>query len=117
MKSLTRDSITLATAAFFLCIIQSASATDWFVKTQNFSTSAFHEDLELNATSTTGLAIGWSIYSVVVVITGIAIFVATWKNNSEYTRLLEEDIAKIKSLGMNLEKINEEFEIMQKGGV
>ena len=71
---------------------------------------------ELNDESTAGLVVGWTLYSIVLVISAIIIFVATWKRNTEYTEDLEVARKRMRELGINIEEVDREFEELQKGG-
>jgi len=72
---------------------------------------------ELNDESTAGLVTGWTLYSVVLVVSAIIIFVATWSRNTEYTKDLDAARKRLRELGMNIDEIDREFEELQRGNV
>ncbi len=95
-------------AALFCLTVK--AETQWYVQTSNFSRTDFHDVPELNGVTIPGLVIGWSLFGLITFVTGVMTFAATWSRNTEYTKLLEEDVAKMKALGLNVDAINEEFE-------
>ena len=82
-------SASLATLAL-LFGLTFASEKEWFVQTTIFSTPNFHEFPELNEVSTAGLVVGWTLFTIVLVISAVITFVATWNRNVEYSKDLDE---------------------------
>ena len=78
-----------------------AEEKEWYVQTSNFSTPNFHEFPELNEVSTAGLVVGWVLYGLVLVISAVITFYATWSRNTEYTKDLEVARKKLADLGIN----------------
>ncbi len=71
------------------------------MQTSNFSTPNFHEFPELNEVSTAGLVVGWTLFTIVLVISAVITFVATWNRNVEYSKDLEVARNKLKELGID----------------
>ena len=106
-------SASLATLAVMFGL---AHAEEWYVQTKTFGSPNFHEFTELNAASTTGLILGWICYGLVLLISAVITFVATYNRNIEYNKNLEDARARMRDLKMNLEEVDREFEELQNGG-
>ncbi len=113
MKNFARDSLLFA--ALYLSFV-AASEKEWYVQTQTFGSRDFHVFPELNAASTTGLIIGWILFGLVLIITAIITFIATWNRNVEYNKNLEESRARLKQLGLDWTQVDRDFEDLQRGG-
>ena len=108
-------SASLATLAVLFGL--AAAETEWYVQTKTFGSPDFHVFPELNGSSTTGLVLGWTCFGIVLVISAVITFVATWKRNVEYTKDLAAARQRMEDLGLNLEEVDKEFEALQKGGL
>ena len=66
----------IATLAVLFGLV--SAETEWYVQTKTFGSRDFHVFPELNAASTTGLVLGWTFYTIVLVIAAVITFTATW---------------------------------------
>ena len=89
-----------------------AAETEWYVQTKTFGSPDYHVFPELNSASTTGLVLGWTLYTIVLVIAAVITFTATWQRNTEYTKNLEEARARMRELEINIEEADKEFEAL-----
>ena len=97
-------SASLATLAILFGM--AAAETEWYVQTKTFGSPKYHVFPELNEESTAGLIVGWILYAIVLVISAIITFVATWNRNQEYTEALKVARKRMEELKMNIKEID-----------
>ena len=107
------NSILLAAAL----LLGYAQAGEFFVQTEVFSTSDFHQNNVLDRYSRGGLIAGWILYGVIVVVSFVFVFKATLERSKEYDQNLVDARTQMRNLGINVEEADREFDEIQKGHV
>ena len=105
----------LLSAALLLGYAQAIE--EFFVQTQTFAPSSFHELNVLDQNSRAGLIVGWILYGIAVVISFILVFKSTIDRSREYDKNLEDAKAQMRRLGINQIEVDREFDELQKGHV
>ena len=111
MKSL------LFSAALLLLGFAQASSEEFYVQTETFSTSSFHEFNTLDRYSRGGLIAGWILYGIMVVVSFVLVFKSTLDRSKEYDQDLEDAKRQMRNLGISVDEVDREFDEIQKGNV
>ncbi len=105
----------LLSAALLLGYAQAIE--EFFVQTQTFATTTFHEFNVLDQNSRAGLIVGWILYGIMVVIPFVLVFKSTIDRSKEYDQNLEDAREKMRELKINQIEVDREFDELQKGKV
>ncbi len=105
----------LLSAALLLGYAQAIE--EFFVQTQTFATTTFHEFNVLDQNSRAGLIVGWILYGIMVVISFVLVFKSTIDRSKEYDQNLEDAREKMRELKINQIEVDREFDELQKGKV
>ena len=107
----------LLSAALLLLGFAQASSEEFFVQTETFATSSFHEYNTLDRYSRGGLIAGWILYAIMVVVSFALVFKSTLDRSKEYDQNLEDAKRQMRNLGINVAEVDHEFDEIQKGNV
>ena len=108
-------SLLLSAALLLLGFAQAAE--EFYVQTETFSTSSFHEFNTLDRYSRGGLIAGWILYGIMVVVSFVLVFKSTLDRSKEYDQNLEDAKRQMRNLGISVDEVDREFDEIQKGNV
>ena len=108
-------SILLSAAVLILGYAQAFE--EFYVQTETFAPSSFHEYNTLDSYSRGGLIAGWILYGIAVVVSFVLVFKSTLDRSNEYDKNLEDAKAQMRKLGINVDEVDREFDELQKGKV
>ena len=102
-------------ALFALIGFVSAVPDNVFIETKTFGSYEFHEDPTLDDVTTAGLVVGWVLFGVTVIVSGILIIKDTCDRHSEYKSKVASAQSRMRELGLSVEDADREFEKRRKG--
>ena len=106
---------TTAVLALLFSSCQAEMLEDVFIETQTFGSHTFHEIPQLSDVTTAGLVVGWTLFSIVVVVAGVWIIKDTCERHSDYGKKVESARQRMRELGIDIAAADRKFERRMKG--
>ena len=99
------------TVSFTICALLAAltCGTSMAQVTNTFGSMYFHEIPTLNSYAAGGLAAGWALFALVLIVSGGLILTETFTRHKEMVQKCSDARDKMHRLGMNVEAIDKEF--------